>query len=256
MKRDYIHIKHTKTITRQQVERQEEVLYSTHKPLTVFWSHHVFQHQFRNFQMYICSVPHRDIFLRAVLWILIPVEEDIFRSLTLVKVVISRKTPAFKTLSIISKMYSLYQKLKNVFFLIHPLKCLISFLWLSLLFCRNYTQSSLFFWILFFSPHNALCNFCFEKCYTDRRSLVDVHSFTYHNHELFKHFTHFCVQCLKDLKQDFLQKKDRYENVSSISGMKVALDDLKKTMAWCLVRAIIHQNHLKFCLFTTVLSAF
>lgn len=30
MKRDYIHIKHTKTVTRQQVERQEEVLHPTH----------------------------------------------------------------------------------------------------------------------------------------------------------------------------------------------------------------------------------
>lgn len=29
MKRDYIHIKHTKTVTRQQVERQEEVQHIT-----------------------------------------------------------------------------------------------------------------------------------------------------------------------------------------------------------------------------------
>ncbi|KAM7403488.1 hypothetical protein PAMA_004105 [Pampus argenteus] len=43
-------------------------------------------------------------------------------------------------------------------------------------------------------------------------------------------------ECLKDLKQEFLQRKERYENVSSISEMKEVLENLKKTMAWCLVR--------------------
>lgn len=37
MKRDYIHIKHTKTVTRQQVERQEEVLYSTLQCFHMFY---------------------------------------------------------------------------------------------------------------------------------------------------------------------------------------------------------------------------
>lgn len=41
MKRDYIHIKHTKTVTRQQVERQEEVQCSTIKPLTTDLSRQV-----------------------------------------------------------------------------------------------------------------------------------------------------------------------------------------------------------------------
>ncbi|KAK2826575.1 hypothetical protein Q5P01_020789 [Channa striata] len=41
---------------------------------------------------------------------------------------------------------------------------------------------------------------------------------------------------LKDLKQEFLQRKERYENLSSFSGMKEALESLKKAMAWCLVR--------------------
>lgn len=41
MKRDYIHIKHTKTVTRQQVERQEEVINLMHKPLTIDLSHQV-----------------------------------------------------------------------------------------------------------------------------------------------------------------------------------------------------------------------
>nr|XP_020463607.1 structural maintenance of chromosomes protein 6-like isoform X2 [Monopterus albus] len=43
-------------------------------------------------------------------------------------------------------------------------------------------------------------------------------------------------ECLKDLKQDFLQRKEIYENLSSFSEMKVALENLKKAMAWCLVR--------------------
>uniref|UniRef100_A0A3Q1HAV8 Structural maintenance of chromosomes protein 6 n=1 Tax=Anabas testudineus TaxID=64144 RepID=A0A3Q1HAV8_ANATE len=43
-------------------------------------------------------------------------------------------------------------------------------------------------------------------------------------------------ECLKDLKQEFLQRKERYENLSSFSEMKVALENLKKAMAWCLVR--------------------
>uniref|UniRef100_A0A3P8YSN5 Structural maintenance of chromosomes protein 6 n=2 Tax=Esox lucius TaxID=8010 RepID=A0A3P8YSN5_ESOLU len=43
-------------------------------------------------------------------------------------------------------------------------------------------------------------------------------------------------ECLKDLKQEFLQKKERYENLSSVGNMKKTLEDLKKMMAWCLVR--------------------
>ncbi|XP_045918494.1 structural maintenance of chromosomes protein 6 [Micropterus dolomieu] len=43
-------------------------------------------------------------------------------------------------------------------------------------------------------------------------------------------------ECIKDLKQEFLQKKERYEQLSSFSDMKVDLENLKKTMAWCLVR--------------------
>uniref|UniRef100_A0A3P8NIT4 Structural maintenance of chromosomes protein 6 n=1 Tax=Astatotilapia calliptera TaxID=8154 RepID=A0A3P8NIT4_ASTCA len=43
-------------------------------------------------------------------------------------------------------------------------------------------------------------------------------------------------ECLKDLKQEFLQKKERYENVASFSDMKVVLENLKKAMVWCLVR--------------------
>ncbi|KAI3367517.1 hypothetical protein L3Q82_026369, partial [Scortum barcoo] len=43
-------------------------------------------------------------------------------------------------------------------------------------------------------------------------------------------------ECLKDLKQEFLQKKERYENLSSFSEMKDILENLKKAMAWCLVK--------------------
>ncbi|XP_039992840.1 structural maintenance of chromosomes protein 6 isoform X2 [Xiphias gladius] len=43
-------------------------------------------------------------------------------------------------------------------------------------------------------------------------------------------------ECLMDLKQEFLQRKERYENLSSFSEMKEVLENLKKAMAWCLVR--------------------
>ncbi|XP_054469577.1 structural maintenance of chromosomes protein 6 [Anoplopoma fimbria] len=43
-------------------------------------------------------------------------------------------------------------------------------------------------------------------------------------------------ESLKDLKQVFLQKKERYEKLPSFSEMKVVLENLKKAMAWCLVR--------------------
>ncbi|XP_040916614.1 structural maintenance of chromosomes protein 6 isoform X1 [Toxotes jaculatrix] len=43
-------------------------------------------------------------------------------------------------------------------------------------------------------------------------------------------------ECLKDLKHEFLQRKERYENLSSFSEMKVVLENLKKAMAWSLVR--------------------
>ncbi|XP_072220998.1 structural maintenance of chromosomes protein 6 [Leuresthes tenuis] len=43
-------------------------------------------------------------------------------------------------------------------------------------------------------------------------------------------------ESLKDLKQEFLQKKERYENLSSFGELREALENLKKKMAWCLVR--------------------
>ncbi|XP_030627220.1 structural maintenance of chromosomes protein 6 [Chanos chanos] len=43
-------------------------------------------------------------------------------------------------------------------------------------------------------------------------------------------------ESLKDLRQEFLQKKERYESLSSLDEMKTTLEDLKKKMAWCLVR--------------------
>ncbi|KTG43510.1 hypothetical protein cypCar_00026414 [Cyprinus carpio] len=42
-------------------------------------------------------------------------------------------------------------------------------------------------------------------------------------------------ECLKDLRQLFLQKKERYECLSSLDNMRQTLEDLKKKMAWCLV---------------------
>ncbi|XP_076834227.1 structural maintenance of chromosomes protein 6 isoform X2 [Brachyhypopomus gauderio] len=43
-------------------------------------------------------------------------------------------------------------------------------------------------------------------------------------------------ECLKDLRQLFLQKKEKYESLSSLDNMRQNLEDLKKKMAWCLVR--------------------
>ncbi|KAA0710832.1 Structural maintenance of chromosomes protein 6 [Triplophysa tibetana] len=43
-------------------------------------------------------------------------------------------------------------------------------------------------------------------------------------------------ECLKDLRQLFLQKKERYESLSSFDDMRRTLEDLKQKMAWCLVR--------------------
>lgn len=53
---------------------------------------------------------------------------------------------------------------------------------------------------------------------------------------LFEILHFFCIQSLKDLKQEFLQKKERYEKLPSFSEMKEVLENLKKAMAWCLVR--------------------
>ncbi|XP_022528727.2 structural maintenance of chromosomes protein 6 isoform X2 [Astyanax mexicanus] len=43
-------------------------------------------------------------------------------------------------------------------------------------------------------------------------------------------------ECLKDLRQLFLKKKEKYESLSALEKMKQSLEDLKKKMAWCLVR--------------------
>uniref|UniRef100_A0A8C9ZKJ7 Structural maintenance of chromosomes protein 6 n=1 Tax=Sander lucioperca TaxID=283035 RepID=A0A8C9ZKJ7_SANLU len=54
-------------------------------------------------------------------------------------------------------------------------------------------------------------------------------------------------ESLKDLKQEFLQKKERYEKLPSFSEIKVVLENLKKAMAWCLVRVhhCFFQNRAK-----------
>ncbi|XP_016401390.1 structural maintenance of chromosomes protein 6 [Sinocyclocheilus rhinocerous] len=50
-------------------------------------------------------------------------------------------------------------------------------------------------------------------------------------------------ECLKDLRQLFLQKKERYECLSSLDNMRQTLEDLKKKMAWCLVRE--NERHVE-----------
>uniref|UniRef100_A0A4W4GGL2 Structural maintenance of chromosomes protein 6 n=1 Tax=Electrophorus electricus TaxID=8005 RepID=A0A4W4GGL2_ELEEL len=42
-------------------------------------------------------------------------------------------------------------------------------------------------------------------------------------------------ECLKDLRQLFLQKKEKYESLSLLDNMRQNLEDLKKMMVWCLV---------------------
>ncbi|KAI5618955.1 structural maintenance of chromosomes protein 6 isoform X2, partial [Silurus asotus] len=42
-------------------------------------------------------------------------------------------------------------------------------------------------------------------------------------------------ECLRDLKQLFLQKKEKYESLSALEKMRQTLEDLKKKMAWALV---------------------
>ncbi|MBN3308903.1 SMC6 protein, partial [Amia calva] len=49
-------------------------------------------------------------------------------------------------------------------------------------------------------------------------------------------------ECLKDLRQVYLQKKERYENLSSLDQMKATLEDLKQQMAWALVREVEKQK--------------
>ncbi|XP_062864147.1 structural maintenance of chromosomes protein 6 [Trichomycterus rosablanca] len=43
-------------------------------------------------------------------------------------------------------------------------------------------------------------------------------------------------ECLKDLRQLYFQKKENYDRLSSLEKMRQTLEDLQKTMAWCLVR--------------------
>lgn len=45
----------------------------------------------------------------------------------------------------------------------------------------------------------------------------------------------FKQQCLKDLKQDYLQKEDRYKSLASVNEMHTKLEELKRHMAWALV---------------------
>ncbi|XP_034163931.2 structural maintenance of chromosomes protein 6 isoform X2 [Pangasianodon hypophthalmus] len=42
-------------------------------------------------------------------------------------------------------------------------------------------------------------------------------------------------ECLRDLRQLFLQKKEKYESLSTLEKMRQTLEDLKKKMAWALV---------------------
>lgn len=56
----------------------------------------------------------------------------------------------------------------------------------------------------------------------------------------------FKQQCLKDLKQDYLEKQDRYKSLASVNEMHTKVEELKKLMAWALVSlpSISLQNSL------------
>lgn len=43
------------------------------------------------------------------------------------------------------------------------------------------------------------------------------------------------LQCLKELKQKYLEKEDRYKNLASLDEMHTKLEELQKQMAWTLV---------------------
>lgn len=43
------------------------------------------------------------------------------------------------------------------------------------------------------------------------------------------------LQCLKDLKQKYLEKEDRYKSLASLDEMHTKLEELQKQMAWALV---------------------
>lgn len=49
------------------------------------------------------------------------------------------------------------------------------------------------------------------------------------------------LQCLKDLKQKYLEKEDRFKSLASLDEMDTKLEELQKQMAWALV--------IFFCLF-------
>ncbi|XP_063040294.1 structural maintenance of chromosomes protein 6 [Engraulis encrasicolus] len=53
-------------------------------------------------------------------------------------------------------------------------------------------------------------------------------------------------ECLKDLRQDYVLKKERYDSLASLDEMKKTLEGLQRKMAWCLVREKEWQiEHLK-----------
>lgn len=57
----------------------------------------------------------------------------------------------------------------------------------------------------------------------------------------------FKQQCLKDLKQDYLEKQDRYKSLASVNEMHTKVEELQKQMAWALVSplpSISLQNSL------------
>ncbi|XP_060790472.1 structural maintenance of chromosomes protein 6 isoform X2 [Neoarius graeffei] len=52
-------------------------------------------------------------------------------------------------------------------------------------------------------------------------------------------------ECLRDLKQLFLQKKEKYESLSTLEKMRQTLEDLKKKMAWALGKVAVTEKKLQ-----------
>lgn len=61
------------------------------------------------------------------------------------------------------------------------------------------------------------------------------------------------LQCLKDLKQKYLEKEDCYKSLASLDEMHTKLEELQKQMAWALV--IFFCSHSDLSTLLTCINA-
>lgn len=57
---------------------------------------------------------------------------------------------------------------------------------------------------------------------------------------------YFCFkkQCLKELKQDYLEKENRYKSLASVNDMQTKLEELQRQMAWTLVSSYFFKYNI------------